>query len=178
MDNRNYTKPANDRIAVDIRRYSNRLMVTGAGIMVLGVWSLVKTVMVAAFRTDDSLHVMFNEIMTETEGDTYKAIVVFIVAAAIVLVVATVILSFHFYVFVNASREGRGGKKKNLYLVVAGLMICVSVFSMVSLIINFRSGESGIFDTFVSLVLEVTSFILLVELMHAAVKVRKLTDGE
>lgn len=168
-------KPANDPVNIEIRRYQNRLSVTGAGVMVFGVWSIIKTGIVAAFTSNSAFRQAFADIRMQdfTHAET---VATYILSSVFILLFIGAALLFRFKIYSSARKESRGVllKRKNLYLVLSALMVMAGLFSLAMIPLNMRNENYTIYDAIVSIVVELTSIATLMELIHSAVKIRKL----
>ena len=82
------------------------------------------------------------------------------------------------YVGFSARSEGKGKHKSVLYLVFAGLITFVYFFVIVCECVYFVVGNERIVTVIVTLIIDVTSLVFLVELMVNSIKIRKLRkDG-
>ena len=76
----------------------------------------------------------------------------------------------------SARAVGLGKKRKRAYLVLAGIMAAGSLASMIYFVTGFSMDQyDSILDAAVTFLVELTSFILLAELLAAAFRIRKLT---
>lgn len=148
---------------VKMRRYQNLLTVSGLGVIAFALWSVLKTIMLMVMKKDD-----FGKIFDDISDDaTLKTIV--IVTIAVVLLVDLLIRLF---VGLSARAEGFGKKKGYAYIVFAVLLAILSLVSLV--LIFFDVGEKSITELTVSVIVEATSLIVIIELLVAAFTVKKL----
>jgi len=144
---------------VKMRRYQNLLTVSGLGMIVFALWSVLKTILLFCFN---------EKLLAEVPDDTLFRVVLFSIIG--------VILLFDFlmrlFVGLSARAEGFGKKKGNAYIVVAVLIALGSLASLV--MIFFDSSIQSIIELIVSVIVEATSLIVVIELLVAAYTVKKL----
>ena len=143
----------------ELRRYQNLLTVSGLGVIAFGVWSVLKTLLVFFFNKEE-----FGEMPEET----WARVIMFVILGALLLIVFLI----HLFVGLSARAEGFGKKKGYAYIVVAILMTCMSVASIVMIFLEIK--ETSIMELTVSLIVEATSLIVMIELLVAAFTVKKL----
>lgn len=143
---------------VKMRRYQNLLMISGLGVIAFGLWTILKTILL-----------LFVKENTLAELPDSLARVIFIVVLVVVLAVDFL---FRLFIGLSARAEGQGKKKGYAYIVFA---ILLAIFSLASVVlIFFDVGETSILELTVSVIVEVTSLIVVIELLVAAFTVKKL----
>ena len=154
----------NDPESLRYRRESSTLVVLGTGVMVFGIWSIIKLIGTFAFRIP---------LFTESEEEDLGSVgMIFAVIIAVIIVSVDVLLRI--FVGIRARREGEGKKKAGkAYLVFLVLMIIVSVLSVVVEIDTVLSAERDFFDSYANLIMELTSLVVSFEVFMAAIYVRR-----
>ncbi|MBQ7646512.1 MAG: hypothetical protein IJS94_04510 [Clostridia bacterium] len=144
---------------VKMRRYQNLLTVSGLGMIVFALWSVLKTILLFCFN---------EKLLAEVPDDTLFRVILFSIIGFILL------FDFLMRLFVglSARAEGFGKKKGNAYIVVAVLIALGSLASLV--MIFFDSSIQSIIELIVSVIVEATSLIVVIELLVAAYTVKKL----
>ena len=144
---------------VKMRRYQNLLTVSGLGMIVFALWSVLKTILLFCFN---------EKLLAEVPDDTLFRVILFSIVGFIWL------LDFLMRLFVglSARAEGFGKKKGNAYIVVAVLIALGSLASLV--MIFFDTSVQSIIELIVSAIVEATSLIVVIELLVAAYTVKKL----
>jgi len=144
---------------IKMRRYQNLLTVSGLGVIIFGLWTVLKTILLLFMQED-----MVDDL---PDGLFYR--VLFFTLIGGVLLIDFLIRLF---VGLSARAEGFGKKKGYGYIVVA---ILIAIASMASLVmIFFDAGDRSILELIVSFIVEATSMIATVELLVAAFTVKKL----
>ena len=172
----------NDPKHIAIRKAQNTLIVVGSGIVLFGVWTAVKMLGSFFLLKEETVAAMR---MLAGEGmDVLSDTAVFYITLAMVMFVMLVILAIRTYVGLSAISEGRGKKSRILYIPIAVIMI---IFGLISFYINFTTVEdAGTYgalsqDTTTSgLIIELTSVIMLTEMVVSAVRIKRLRkpDGQ
>ena len=142
-----------------MRRYQNLLTVSGLGVIIFGLWSVLKTIL---------LLFMKEGILSEIPDDTFVHVMFFLILGGILLIDVLIRL----YVGLSARAEGFGKKKGYGYVVIAILMALASMTSLV--LIFFDTNEQSLWELIVSVIVEATSLVVTIELLVAAFTVKKL----
>ena len=144
---------------IKMRRYQNLLTVSGLGVIIFGLWTVLKTILL--------LFLQENMVDDLPDGLFYR--VLFFTLIGGVLLIDFLIRLF---VGLSARAEGFGKKKGYGYIVVAILIAIASLASLV--LIFFDTADRSILELIVSFIVEATSTIATVELLVAAFTVKRL----
>ena len=145
------------------RKLENDLVTIGTGVVILSFWTLFKTILYFI--------VYWDEIKAVT--DTLPPIAA---AFALGIVFAAVLIEFvlHSFIGLSARSEGEGKKKRPIYLIVTGfIMILYSALIIAELLLLFLE-EHFYLTTAVSIVIDVTSFVFLADMISSSIHLRKL----
>ena len=151
----------NSDLQIQLRKNQNTLIVVGLGVIAFGVWSVIKSVLLTAFN-GESLAAL------SEQGTAYVAAFWILLGISLALD-----LRLRFYVGLAAINEGRGRKKRKAYIVWAFLMAFMGALTVVAGLATIGRYEP-IGTTVVTVIVEATSCVLLVEMALAALKVKKL----
>ena len=151
----------------EIRRYRDHLVSIGTGVSLFGLWSVIKAILTIIMDPSD-----YTEIPENTVLDPFVQLVIIICAVVIVL---GIILALHLYIGLSARAEGLGKKKKMLYLVFTGLVIGIYMVSIISEIAMFSEIFTDYMSGAVTIFIDITTLVTLIELERAAYKVRTLS---
>ena len=144
---------------VKMRRYQNLLTISGLGVIVFGVWTVLKTILLL-FLKEDALAGL-------PDNSTVR-IIFFAILTAVMLIDFLIRL----FVGLSARAEGFGKKKGYAYIFFAILLALMSLISLV--LVFFDAGEQSILELAISVIVETTSMIVSIELLVAAFTVKKL----
>ena len=150
------------------RQYEDTLVITGTGVMAFGVWSLAKTVVVAVLRMDLLMWEVFGR---EVSGK--EALLFFFVLGVMLLI--DLVIRLRLGLAARAEGHGKSGQKTSL--VLATLLAIPSLASILFSLFSFITGSHSPFelvDMVVTVAIELTSFVLLVEMIMAVVRLRAL----
>lgn len=139
------------------RRYRNTQSVVGTGILVLGVWSLIRFVL------------QFGLIEEVLASYGFPPSLVWVV-----LGLACVDIAMRAYICSCARAVGRGEHKGVLYLVLAFLIALPHVISAVSGLALCLSGMAPILETATTAVVDCTCFCMTADFIVSAIRLRRL----
>ena len=151
----------NSNLQIQLRKNQNTLIVVGLGVIAFGVWSVIKSVLLTTLTGDTLANI--------TEQGTAVTVAFWIMLG----IVLAIDLRLRLYVGLAAINEGRGRKKRKAYIVWAFLMAFMGALAVVIGLATIGSSEA-IGTTVVTVIVETTSCVLLVEMALAALKVKKL----
>lgn len=155
--------------------------------MLFGAWTLVKTIGIfllgRSIITPELIEVF------ESNGgmyeDKYYYIALLVAAAAV-----AIDQGFRVYVGMSAVSEGRGRHCTILYIVIACVFIWNSIWTIGGLCVEFGNGFIALVNgktvelhhkiigqdvSLSSIVIELTSLIMLIELVYSSIRIRALT---
>ncbi|MBP5167762.1 MAG: hypothetical protein ILP14_00965 [Oscillospiraceae bacterium] len=152
----------------ELRRKQISLHTLGTGIILFGAWSVVRAMLVLQAKPlaeldlpDDPQIVLFIKILF------FLFLGFFLLAS----------FSFRLYIGLSAQAEGTGRKKKSFYLYLTAVILLINILafflSLYSLFTN-RFGNYNTLDYIVTILVDLTSNILLAQLISTALRVRKL----
>ena len=153
----------------EIRRCHDHLVSIGTGVSLFGIWTVVRIIMKIILERE--------MIMSETMGSNPE-VSQGLATAIIVLLVATVsviILGIHLYIGLSARKEGLDGKQRTGYLIATGFFIIIYCIGIAVELLSFRTLFQSTTDGVVTIFIDITVIVTLVELMFNAVRVRKLS---
>ena len=153
----------NDDLQIRLRKNQSTLVAVGWGVIVFGIWSVIKGVLVTAFNT---------ETLAEVSEQGTPAVLMF---WAILAVFLAIDLWLRLYVGLSAINEGKGKKKRWGYIILA-LFMALFGFALlvVTVVLIGRNEEESMMRAIVSIVVDLTSGITFVEMAVSAIKVKRL----
>jgi hypothetical protein len=166
----------NDIDHILLRRSQNTLIVVGSGTILFSVWTVVKTLGVLFLLKDESVAVVKKAI--DETGIILSDQQVFCIVLVIMLVIMLLFLAVRTFIGLSAISEGRGFRMRKGYLILAVIMI---ILSTAAAAINFFSARSQEYfvafsnnDSLPAHIIELTSMIMLVELVFSAIRIRRV----
>lgn len=141
---------------IEIRHLHNRLKDTSNGIVILGIWTTLKS-----FLLSDS-----------DQGTAAIA-----ATAVVFLIVLLIDFRFRLVIWRGARKEAYGRDTNNRYLVFSFILIFFSVVSILMFIYQLVTDRMDADTGFASFLIEITSLCILCELVHSGIKLRRIRAG-
>jgi len=146
------------------RKYESILRITGAGVVVFGLWSFAKVM----------IHVLFDfehvEEMAGYEFTNESKILLFVI---LVIIMAFDIM-FRLYICKSAINEAKGKKTSSLYLVFSILIVIVTIGLSPSYFTDYEFD----LEMIAGIITDVTSVIITVELICSAILIKRCKKEE
>ncbi len=150
-----------------IRKYSHDIYISGLGVVILGFWSLVKTVLIITTGTIQSYN------FDDYEGA--ERIMVIVIFWILMAVASGFVLLIHLFIGVNAMKVGRGERRKRRFLIVCFLLMMFTIIGIPGYFINVMSDET--FDTVLaSVTVDLTMIYLLGDILYSNKQISKLKN--
>ncbi len=161
-----------------LRRDENTLTVVGSGVILFGVWTVVKMVLQEINRFPEFMAELgVDELGFEETGladlGLDPNLLAMAVAFTVVIIVYLMDLGLRVFVGLSARAEGRGRPQGRLYLILAGMLLVLSGLSFVSYVITYFSHSEYVVDADAAILVELTSFITLLQMIISAVRVKR-----
>ncbi len=152
-----------------LRRYRGSLVTNGIGIIVFGVWSILKLVLSLVIDPLD-LNIAGDEYTTDQLADTIALVIVVI----IFIIILTIVLLVHLYVGFSAYKEGIYGKKGSFYLVLVVIMALIDCCTLVLYLLpkDYSTNDSQV--QFAAFIIDITTVVVLIDTLYTAIMSRKL----
>ena len=155
----------NDEDSVKKRLYGDRLVLSGRALIILGIWSSIKAIILFYLALPQ-----ISEFVTE--GDIVPEEIVrnvkLILMAIFVILIAIVFL-FHFYIGRSAMKNGYGKKRTTFYLVLTVIAIISTIASDVQIVME----GLDIIDL-ASMVVDLTVVYACCDILYSAIKLRTI----
>lgn len=165
----------NEPEQIEIRKCQNTLIVVGAGIILFGIWTMVKTMGMLFLLRDETIAAFRNSV-ADIAGVSDETI--FRAMVAITLIAAAAVLAVRAYIGLSAISEGRGRKRSMIYLLLTGILIISGISSLVTDFFSMSEPEQlGAFtndQSFSAAIIEATSLIMMTQMLVSSLKIRKL----
>ena len=144
---------------VKIRKLESNLTTIGTGIIAFGFWGFLKFILSYLFLGAQSVGI---------DGDEYITVI-----AVFVWAVAILIPLVYLWIGMSARAEGRGKRKSALYLFMVGWIIFVSTIAILLELYSLSKLKDW-FEIIVTLIIDLTRYVFLIELMVYSISLRKL----
>ena len=144
---------------VKIRKLESDLTTIGTGIIAFGFWGFLKFILSYLFLGAQSVGI---------DGDEYITVI-----AIFVWAVAILIPLVYLWIGMSARAEGRGKRKSALYLFMVGWIIFVSTIAILMELYSLSKLKDW-FEIIVTLIIDLTRYVFLIELMVYSISLRKL----
>jgi hypothetical protein len=146
----------------ELRRHENNLVIIGTGVIAFGLWSVVRSVLFIVYQP---------ELLTVPAGVPKTA---FGVATYIIIAVVLFIdLYLRTRIGISARAEGHGRDNRRYIGLAVFYVIMYAVGSAISVAAILYEPARSATDGIVSGIIDLTSLILLIQLIHSARYVRK-----
>ena len=146
-----------------IRRLENNLVTIGTGVVILSLWTLFKTILYVI--------VYWGKIkdLTSTLQPMETALVFGMVFAAVLIEFV-----LHSFIGLSARKEGEGKKIRPIYLIITEIILLLyAALILIELLPLFRAEYFSLISV-VSIVIDVTCFAFLIDMISSSVRLRKL----
>ena len=141
------------------------LAISGTAVIIFCLWSILKTVFPIVFFLTSS------ESALDPESPV-DLLLIFILVMLAILLAADLLMRL--FVGLSARSDGRGKKKRIIYLIFAFILLAYSVFGSVTSFMYFGRFDDSLFSAILSTVVDLTSVFANVVLIIYSIKVRKL----
>ena len=155
----------------ELIRHQNMLVIIGTGVMLFSIWSVVRSVMFLILNNQ------LAEILTELFADASKAAVNPIGLHLPLFAVLAIDLGLRLFVGHSARSMGRYGTRSHTCIAGTIVLIVIGAMSIFRILATFNL-QRNLFDNVITLFIDVTSFVLLVELLVSAIWLKRLTRIE
>ena len=147
-----------------LRRYEDDLYISGTGVIVMGIWSIIKTVMGIFLEAD-------SPIFTEIDDEFGKTMTI-VITVLLLVIISALILKLHLYVGLNAMRASQGRAHKKGYFAASVIMLMLTLISIVAY--KDKLKDIGNIDTVIaSMLVDLTTAYIFVLLIISAYRIRK-----
>ena len=173
-------QPDNSPESVRLRKSQNTLIVVGAGIMMFGLWTVVKSLGMVFLDPEilmaDARTIAAGSGGLVTERLLFTAMLVVVAVYLFFGLTARCIIGF------SAIAEGRGRRRGKVYLPLTVVFIILNILEINAGVL--RAVFGNVAETvpgnslLVSLIIELTSMIMMVQLLSAVRHVRKFEKAK
>ena len=171
--------------AIKLRKHENNLVIAGMGVMIFGLWNVAKFFSILFLNKNLLIGEIQNEVAQTTETANVQVSGNFVFGLLLLASAAMMSVNVFFRLFIgfSAISVGKNGRKRFLYIPLAIIyaIICLldSVVEFYSNFIFSYDGPDALQITespTVSIIIEITSTILFIELIVHSIRIRKLRN--
>ena len=156
----------NDALHIQLRKNQDTLKIVGLGVMAFGAWSIVRAILYTTLQWNSII-----ENMVEQELSAKTAGIMYIIVSVMIMAVE---IAIRLYIGRSAIAEGKGERKRSGYIVVAFLIALMNLGLMFSFFMLLGTRTEISLDALVTMFVELTSTVILLEMCQSAIRVRKL----
>ena len=150
-----------------IRKYSHDIYISGLGVVILGFWGLVKTILTITAGASQGYN--------PDDYDGSEKILVIVLFWVLITIVSAFVLCIHLFIGVNAMKVGRGERRKKRFLIVCFLLMVVTIIEIPSYFFTVTAPEA--FDTILaSVTVDFTMVFLLGDILYSNKQITKLKN--
>ena len=167
-----------DTMQIALRKYQHTLAVVGMGAIGFGIWSVVKAALYLTI-----INPLKDVVLTDYESMTdfeYEPLIALGITFGITALIVLIDLLFRWRVGKLAMDIATGNKLPTArFFIRTGFVILVDALELVTGflgIIGVISSDESILDTVSTLLVDLTSVVTLIEMVVAAVMIRKITE--
>lgn len=153
-----------NRENAELRKYEDDLYVSGMGLIVMGLWGVVKATLGIFWGAEST-------VSFEADSALSKAVLI-IIMVIIVAVMSALILYYHFYIGLNAIRASKGQPYKKGYMAGTCIMLLLNLISLFYYKDKFTDMKN-IDTTIASLLVDMTTAYVCLSVIITTYKVRK-----
>ena len=158
----------------ELRRYQNLLVCVGSGIILFGLWTLVKGVMTIILYKEELQEFLLSLGTREEE----LALMIELVSYFLIIL-CCLDLALRLAVGLSARREGRARDQKRHWLIAredggADGLLTLTLTSLTMDLKDFNENFNSIFDGIITVAIDATSVVMIIELFVAGAKVKYL----
>lgn len=151
----------------ELRRRQSILSVTGNGVMFLGMWSFLKINLYFILGRSAFLEEIIQD---ESIDEGTLLLVMYIIS----MIIASLEFFFRIRVGRGAIAEARDRNKPKRYIGMAMTLIILYAFYVIFTVLNLDFYKDSFWDQLASMIVDVTSLVMLIELVSSASVLRKL----
>ena len=165
---------------IKLRKYEHALVISGVGVIAFGLWSIIKAATYFILLPLDQLKAAaMGQELGDVQLQATDRETAILLAAAIIFVL---VLDFAVRLYIGRSAfvDGRRLKKKRFAYVIMAMFVAAGLVSnLVTRCVQMGSDKETAWDNVVasanvSVVVDITSLLALIEMIAAAIMVRRL----
>ncbi len=159
----------NDIDNIRLRKYSNRLYMSGLGMITFSIWSVVRYIVMIIQDKE-----LVKSLVVEGDHTKEQLFWGYMVLLVFVLIVLVLIMMVPIYIGRCAMKIGRGKKKRK-----SVFYIIITILFLISMIIPYLEGDNselsyGIILSIVAIIIDLTMAFACIEIIYCGIRLRKL----
>lgn len=171
----------NSEKQIRLRKSQNTLVVVGTGIIIMSLWSVIKIISEVFINKDEIVSALRNEGNADLNYLSDSTIVVLF--AVMIVLMSSIFIAARVFIGRSAIAEGNGRRANFLYIPFTVIYIVLTVMQIresANSLVSGKSEELLVIEEppVAALMIELTSLIMLTELLIAAIKVRQYRRNE
>ncbi len=152
-----------------LRRYEDDLNVSGAGVILMGAWAVVRVLIEAFLQTKPS-----EELADQAPEDRLPILLIVI---GMIVVISVVVMTIYLYIGLNAMRAAKGMKHSKGYYYAAIILLINLVIGLSSYKEEIRDIEN-IDTTIAAILVDLTTIYILAVTVISTRKIRSIKKNE
>ncbi len=148
-----------------LRRYQDQMIVIGSGVILFGIWTVLKTMLYSVWG-EAWLQETYQQLLYtgETRESIYRSMLVY----------AVIELLLRLVIGLSARAEGMGRRRGGRYTALITFFIAVYSLVLPAELIAIWFFRDNVSDLVVSLIIDATSWITMIELRKAVIQTRRI----
>ena len=152
----------------ELRRRQSILSVTGNGVLFLGMWSFLKVNLYFILGRSSLLRALADETMDEGT--------MLLISYIVSMIFVSVELFLRIRIRRSAIAESMGQKQKTGYIRLTIFLIILYSSSIIYSVFSLKINSANVWDQLASLMVDITSLVMMVELVSAARFIQRYQD--
>ena len=157
-----------DKNGRELRRHRDTMAVIGVAIILFGFWSVIKAVMYIYFTPIEEL--------TGIDDDPETMMLVMVLGCIIIAILLLTDLLLRVYIGRRAIKAGKRRSVEKPGIKALTVLLSFNVISMASDIPGLFNGSEDFLDTLVTSAVDLTSVVMIAEMLYAAIRIRKILE--
>ena len=148
-----------------LRKYEDDLNISGAGVIIMGAWGIVRILIEIFLGTKDQLNF--------EESDPVYIVAGIVGVLAIIAVVGFIVMKVHLYIGLNAMRAAKGKPYKKGYFTAAVIILILSIVGMATYKEELQDLDN-LDTTIASMLVDLTTIYILAVIIISSKKIKEL----
>ena len=165
-----------DNMQTELIKHRHTLAVVGMGAIAFGIWSLIKSILY--FVLVEPLSDIINENLDSIIDSNFEALAALALSILIVGLFVLIDMLFRWKVGRRAMAISRGDKDPGVgFFILSAILLLMDLSELVlgvSSIVGAISSSEDMIDQISTLLVDFTSVVMLIEMLFAAIMIRKL----